>query len=57
MYIIDLSIVTASPLRRCFELISPLDALSMSQAREERDTVSLCFAGFPGNALNIEPEV
>ncbi|KAM5538645.1 hypothetical protein V8D89_007674 [Ganoderma adspersum] len=58
MYIVDLSIVTASSiLRRCFEHMSPVNALSMSKSPEERDTMSLCFSGFPGNALNIALEV
>ncbi|KAI1794819.1 hypothetical protein LXA43DRAFT_970936 [Ganoderma leucocontextum] len=58
MYIIDISVVTASPfLRRCFERMSPLNALSVSKSKEERDTMSLSFNGFPGNALNIALEV
>ena len=31
--------------------------LSTSKVREERDTMSLCFAGFPTNALHVGPEI
>ncbi len=59
MYVIDLSVVTASPiLRRCFERMTPLNALSFkSKAREEQGTAALSCANFPGNALNIALEV
>ena len=55
VHIIDLSVLTASPgLRRCFERMSPLNALYISKSMGD---VSFKFGDFPGNALTIALEV